>query len=168
MSKMSVTAMRMASAAILLVVLSGIYGVSVVVQAAPPENQTFVGNKKCASCHFEQYMTWKKTKHAKTFDDLPAKYKTEVGCLKCHTTGYGAATGFKDAGTTPELAGNGCETCHGPGSEHVKISQALGNKKLTDEEKATAKASIWRIRTNVCMECHMAVTHRAHERFDKE
>jgi len=168
MSKISVAVSPMVAAAALVFVLSGVYGVSVAVQAAPPENQSYVGNKKCASCHFEQYMTWKKTKHAKTFEDLPAKYRTTATCLKCHATGYGAPTGFKDLASTPELAGNGCETCHGAGSEHVKISQAMGNKKLTDEEKAVAKGSIWHIRTNVCMECHMAVTHRAHERFDKQ
>ena len=167
MLKMPATVKAIAIAVAMVVVVSAGWGLSVAVQAAPPENQSYVGNKKCASCHFEQYMTWKKSKHAKTFDDLPAKYKTEAACLKCHATGHGTPSGFKDQATTPELAGNGCESCHGAGSEHVKICQAFGAKKLSDEEKATAKGSIWHIRTNVCAECHMAVSHRAHERFEK-
>ena len=130
MSKMSVAAAPMAAATVLVIVLWGLYGVSVAVQAAPPENQTFVGNKKCASCHFEQYMTWKKTKHAKTFEDLPAKYKADAACLKCHTTGYGTPSGFKDAAATPELAGNGCESCHGAGSEHVKVCAVLRQQEV--------------------------------------
>ena len=46
--------------------------------AKPPEGQTYVGTKECAACHFEQFMTWRTTPHAKGFEILPAKYRATV------------------------------------------------------------------------------------------
>ena len=139
-------------------------------QAGPPDNQSYVGVKLCASCHFEQYMTWKKSKHALSFNTLPAEYKTNSTCLKCHATGFGAPTGFKDAASTPNLVSITCEQCHGPGSEHVTTCKAMtGKKTLSDAETALAKGSIWRIMPkNACAECHMAMAHKAHEPFEKK
>ncbi len=138
--------------------------------ATPPAGQTYVGTKTCASCHFEEYMTWKKSKHALSFETLPEKYKTNAVCLKCHSTGYGQPGGFKDVKSTPQLAGNTCENCHGPGSEHAKIAKQFANKKtLSDDEKKQVKETIWKIQpSNVCASCHMAVTHKAHEQYDKQ
>ena len=65
--------------------------------AEPPAGQTFVGTKECAACHFEQFMQWRGTPHAKAFEVLPEKYRTDGTCLKCHTTGHGEATGFVPA-----------------------------------------------------------------------
>lgn len=137
---------------------------------APAAEQTYVGTKKCASCHFEQYMTWKKSKHALSFENMPAKYKTNATCLKCHTTGFGAPTGFKDADSTPDLAGNSCENCHGAGSGHSKICEAFAEKKtLSPAEKQQAKESIARgMSENICAKCHMAVVHKAHEQYEKD
>src|SRR4249920_645852 len=61
----------------------------------PPAGQTFVGSKECSSCHFDQFLTWRETKHAKGFDVLPAKYQEDKTCLKCHATGHGEAGGFE-------------------------------------------------------------------------
>jgi hypothetical protein len=138
-------------------------------QAASPSGQTYVGTKNCASCHFEQYMTWKKTKHAKSFEVLPQKYKTNEGCLKCHTTGFGEATGFKDAASSENLAGNTCESCHGPSSEHAKVAQQFAaEKSLNDEQKKQIKESVTRLVNDSCARCHLVASHRAHEKFDKD
>jgi hypothetical protein len=159
---------------VLISAAMGLYTVALLLtglaNAAPPENQTYVGTKECAACHFEQYMTWKKSKHALSFETLPPEYKANEKCLKCHTTGFGAATGFKDPAATPNLTGISCEQCHGPGSEHVKVCKPLTDKKtLSDAEKAAAKGSTWRtLPKNVCTECHMAVLHKAHEPFEKK
>lgn len=137
--------------------------------ADPPANQDYVGAKTCASCHFEQFMTWKKTKHAQAFDALPAKYKAEAKCLKCHTTGYGTSTGFKDE-STKNLAGISCEMCHGAGSEHAKVcNQYKNNKELTEDEEKAAKGSIWLMRPeNICVNCHNLQSHKVHEKYDEE
>ncbi len=49
--------------------------------ATPPAGQTYVGVKRCSSCHFKQYMSWKKTKHAKeAWETVPAKYRAAAEC----------------------------------------------------------------------------------------
>ena len=96
----------------------------------PPADQTYTGAKACTACHFKQSMAWKKTKHdTDAFAKLPAKYKADASCLICHSTGFGAATGFKDEASTPNLAGTTCEACHGPGSKHVEAAKPFTNKK---------------------------------------
>ena len=131
-------------------------------QADPPENQDYTGVKRCASCHFDQFMAWKKTGHAKAFEMLTAKYQQDEKCLKCHTTGLGINTGFKDFESTPALAGITCEVCHGPGSEHEKISQPFAKvKKLTPAQEKAVRGSIWKmIPKNVCVECHATQGHK--------
>ena len=83
-------------------------------EAAPaeppaPAGQTYVGTKECAACHFEQFMAWRQTPHAKAFEIMPAKYQADATCLKCHTTGHGTPTGFTSLQATPNLVGNSCE-----------------------------------------------------------
>jgi len=46
----------------------------------------------------------------------------ERECLKCHTTAMGLPGGFPADGQTrehPDLASVGCESCHGPGGDHI-------------------------------------------------
>ena len=131
-------------------------------EAAPPANQQYTGSKRCASCHFEQYMTWKTTNHAKAFEDLTPKYQKDPKCLKCHTTGFGEPSGYKDQATTAVLAGVTCESCHGPGSEHEKIAQPFAKvKTLTPEQEKAVKDSIWlMLPKNVCVECHVVQGHK--------
>jgi Cytochrome c554 and c-prime len=126
----------------------------------PPEGQTYVGSKKCSSCHFEQYMAWKKDSHSKVFELLPPKYQKDAKCLKCHTTGSGEPTGFKDIKSTPNLAGVTCESCHGAGSKHCEIAEKYGKKKLSAEEEKLVRESTWlQLPNNVCSECHKTKAH---------
>ena len=127
-----------------------------------PADQEYTGSKRCASCHFDQYMKWKKDKHSKAFDLLTVKYEKDVKCLKCHTTGYGEATGFKDKTSTASLMGVTCESCHGPGSKHETACQPLTNvKKLSPEQEKAARDSIWlMVPRNICIECHLTKAHK--------
>jgi hypothetical protein len=136
----------------------------------PPADQTYTGSKACSACHFKQFMAWKKTKHATdAFAKVPAKYKTDASCLICHSTGFGAASGFKDEASTPNLAGTTCEACHGPGSKHVETAKPFANKKtLTAEETATIRGTIYKVLPqNVCMRCHATQVHKEHPKYDK-
>jgi hypothetical protein len=136
--------------------------------AQPPEGQTFVGTKECAACHFEQFMAWRGTPHAKAFEVMPAKYHNDESCLKCHTTGYGQPSGFKSIKETPNLAGNTCEGCHGPGSKHSEVAKSFGQKKLSEQEQAFVKSTIHlMLPKNVCVDCHLATKHQAHPKYEK-
>ena len=142
-----------------------------VTEVHPPADQTYTGSKQCSACHFKEYMAWKKTKHAKeAFESLAAKYRTDGACLKCHATGYGAATGFKDAASTPNLAGTTCEACHGPGSKHDAIAKKYANKKvLAPDEDKEVRGSIYKVMPqNVCVRCHIDQQHKAHPPYDKQ
>jgi hypothetical protein len=130
-------------------------------EPAPPEGQTYVGTKRCAACHFDQFMKWKKSGHSKAFDALTVKYQKDAKCLKCHTVGYGHETGFKDKATTPDLVAVSCENCHGPGSKHEQVAKTFANvKKLSPEQDKTVRDTIWKLLPkNVCIECHMVQGH---------
>jgi hypothetical protein len=134
----------------------------------PRKDQTYIGTQKCAACHFEQFTIWKQTKHAKAFEILPAKYRTDASCLKCHTTGFGEATGYKDA-TTANLAGASCEACHGPGSKHAEVTKQFAKKKkLSEDEEKIARGSTYKmLPTNVCVTCHADKGHKPHPKYDK-
>ena len=135
---------------------------------SPPEDQTFIGAKQCSACHFDQYMTWRKTKHAKALEILPDKYKEDASCLECHTTGFGKPTGYKDA-TSLGLEGTSCESCHGPGSKHAEISKEFANKKLTEEQTLYVRSTIHRmLPDNSCVKCHKSKGHVPHPEYDKE
>jgi len=93
-----------------------------------PRKAKFVGSKACADCHTTAYAIWEKTPHAHALETLekvepPRMHDPE--CLSCHVTGWDArayvpfVSGFESRKSTPKLADNGCENCHGPGSEHV-------------------------------------------------
>jgi len=89
-----------------------------------PANAAFVGSKACESCHAGEYATWAKGPHGHAVKSLEAKGEAgNAECLKCHTTGFGRTGGFPADGRVADhegLANVGCESCHGPGAEHVK------------------------------------------------
>jgi hypothetical protein len=135
-----------------------------------PAGQTYTGAKACSSCHFKQFMAWKKSKHATAaFESVPAKYKADPKCVNCHATGYGAPTGFKSATATPNLTGTSCEACHGPGSKHAEIAKKYATKKtLAPAEEAEVRGSIELVQVqNVCIRCHITQGHKEHPPYQK-
>jgi hypothetical protein len=139
----------------------------------------FVGSKKCKKCHLKQHKSWAATKMAKAFDALKpgerAEQKTAAGldpekdytkdaeckdytkdaeCIKCHVTGYGKAGGFVDIETTPDLAGVGCETCHGAGATYIQDQyMSLKNKEYKKEE-IVAVGMTDQVGAEQCTGCH--------------
>jgi hypothetical protein len=140
---------------------------------AVPKGQTYTGAKRCASCHFKQHMSWKKTKHATdAWSKVAAKYQKDPACLKCHVTGYGAEGGYvagTDAAILSNLVGVSCEACHGPGSKHEEICKKYATKKkLSADEEKEARGSIYKfLPDNVCVRCHGTPGHKDHPKYDK-
>jgi len=88
-----------------------------------PSDAAFVGSDACQSCHAKEFETWAGGGHARAGATLVAKGEADnADCLACHTTGYGRDGGFPKAAALADhddLGRVGCESCHGPGSEHV-------------------------------------------------
>ena len=84
----------------------------------PPAD--YAGTTSCAGCHPTAYAKWQQTGHARALESLVARGSdADPSCLSCHTVGLGTASGYQREHPKPELANVGCESCHGPGSEHV-------------------------------------------------
>jgi len=88
--------------------------------------------------------------------ETPRSYETAFGrtlsptfetkCLTCHgepgTLGAGKQGGVR------------CESCHGPGSDHVQaISEGKGGTGIVNPKKLTADASL-----DICAQCHIGFT----------
>ena len=129
-----------------------------------PSGNTFVGSKTCGECHTKAFAVWEKTPHAKALDTLvklnpPRNFDPQ--CLSCHVTGWDPQRfhpfvgGYDSQQKTPQLADNGCENCHGPGSAHVAAE--MGNKQVTDKDRDALRASMrvaFADAEKTCLRCH--------------
>lgn len=90
-----------------------------------PKTSAFAGSMACRSCHEKEYATWSRSAHARSVESLRKEGKDDEGkCLACHVTGYDRPGGFPAKGKVrshEDLARVGCESCHGPGAEHVRL-----------------------------------------------
>jgi hypothetical protein len=81
----------------------------------------FVGTEKCLACHATAAATWSASAHAHSFATLiDRKADADPRCIGCHTTGFGSQSGYRRASGAARLVNVGCESCHGPGSLHVR------------------------------------------------
>lgn len=130
--------------------------------AATPEAASFLGSESCAKCHAAAYDVWKDSGHAHATETLtrldpPRQFDPE--CLSCHVTGWDPQqyvpfqTGFSDLLKSPQLAGNGCENCHGPGGGHV-AAEAGSDLKLRDAMRTLMHVSRDTVERNTCVKCH--------------
>jgi len=141
---------------------------------------TYIGVKKCKSCHFKQWNSWRKTKMAQTFEVLkpgvrseekaklkfdPNKdYTKDPACLDCHTTGYGMPGGYivptegdKDSkDQAADNAGVTCEGCHGPGSKSVEIQEDIKENKRPYTFEELRAVGFHRAGVRSCTKCHNA------------
>lgn len=147
--------------------LLALFGLAGVAQSA---EHSYIGSKKCRVCHLQQQKSWEQTKMANAFNLLkpgeraeakkkagldPKKdYTTDKTCLPCHVTGYGKPGGFKSIEETPELAGVGCEMCHGAGGEYNKAGgMTLQNKEYKRADVVAAGLIIPKVET-CTSQCH--------------
>jgi hypothetical protein len=109
-------------------------------KGSPPR---YIGSDSCKGCHGDAYTKWEKTPHRHAYQTLvdaknPALNQFDPECIVCHTVGFGRKTGYRDEATTPKLINVGCESCHGPGSEHRAAEQLL------TEGKPSPLSQAWR------------------------
>ena len=91
-------------------------------------HNSYAGTQSCVQCHPSAAKVWRETGHARAFATLvDFRADADPNCISCHTVGFGTATGFRrDAGVNSPFINVGCESCHGPGGEHVKLRSAGG------------------------------------------
>jgi len=136
------------------------------------DEHAYVGSKKCKMCHMKEYKSWEATKMAKSFEALrpgeyaeskktagldPDKdYTADPACIKCHTTGLGKPGGFVDFASTPDLAGIGCEVCHGPGGTYLKSEHMSLKNKEYKKADLVAVGMVDTVNEAICVQCHNA------------
>jgi len=96
-------------------------------RVALAESSPFAGAESCAKCHQYQYAVWKDSQHSHAFRTLEEKNRhLDPACTACHSVRQGEEGGFLDARLTPRLANVQCESCHGPGKQHVLAPKEPG------------------------------------------
>jgi hypothetical protein len=119
---------------------------------------TFVGAQTCKECHANTYKFWATTKHAQAFESLKHDPKPntiyDAECISCHTTGFPYESGWRSESVTPQLAGNQCENCHGPGSKHVREPDNA------EVRQAIALKADVANKNGLCERCHDAENSR--------
>ncbi|MFT3922995.1 MAG: multiheme c-type cytochrome [Myxococcales bacterium] len=111
---------------------------------AGAKHTAYVGSKTCAACHTQAYFWWLGTQHGRAYASLQArKRELDLDCVGCHVTGFAEPGGANLASLT-QLAGVGCESCHGPGGKHV------------DDPRRIAPEIHRQVGANKCISCHDA------------
>lgn len=81
----------------------------------------YVGSETCVKCHQTAGEIWEHSAHAHAFDALVQRgADADPNCISCHTIGFGTSSGYRREFTGQKLVNVGCESCHGPGSLHVR------------------------------------------------
>jgi peroxiredoxin len=118
-----------------------------------PTGAGHVGSDACQTCHAAEYQTWLASPHAHAVETLTQRGKQQqTECLACHTTGFGKPGGFPTGGgpeSHADLARVGCESCHGPGGEHVKEGSAKFGSIVSLGDKCDSCVIL-----QICGSCH--------------
>ena len=118
-----------------------------------PPGARYVGADSCKVCHPKTFEKWASTKHARAYEPLmnvKRNREYDAECISCHTTGFPYKTGWVSAEKTPNLRGNQCENCHGPGSLHNSDPDNMEYRK----KPMMAMTAQWAESSGFCNKCH--------------
>jgi hypothetical protein len=134
------------------------------------QDHEFVGTKNCRKCHIKQWKSWSETKMSQAYETLKpgidveaketmgfdpqADYTTDESCVSCHVTGWGKPGGFTSEADTPELAGIGCEACHGAGGTYTQDGYMTLKNKEYKRADLIAVGLTHPVDESVCVQCH--------------
>ena len=105
----------------------------------PDANSGFVGyfttsdkSTTCGNCHVDHENKWVQTKHADAYATLVNSGNSKTTCEGCHTVSErgNQVTGPAGWNVVPDTAYHDvqCESCHGPGVDHIETPDANGDK----------------------------------------
>lgn len=143
------------------------------VKAIAAMEGTYVGASKCKSCHNKEsagkiHDKWESLKHAHAFEALSSDEAKAIAkerdiedaakapeCLKCHDTAYAEPKERKHRRFKNEL-GVQCETCHGPGSLHVKARLTAAKEEKVEEGvlQILPAGEVAMPDVQLCLTCH--------------
>lgn len=148
------------------------------VTPAVGDQAEYVGDNKCKMCHFKVFKTWKKTSmynavetllpgkdsEAKTKHglDVSKDYSQDEKCVACHVTGLGKPGGYEIHDLSDKAADKkfkglgeiGCEVCHGPGSNYIKLHEEIMKSKRQYTREEMYAAGMNKIDESTCTQCH--------------
>ncbi|MDR1962676.1 MAG: hypothetical protein LBQ50_02740, partial [Planctomycetaceae bacterium] len=126
------------------------------------ETGHYLGSKSCADCHELSFRVWKKSRHATAWRSLAETSKPsrtfDPECIACHVVGWNPAEflpyehGFMGEKETPQLLDVGCESCHGPGENHIQAEQ--GSDAAFQEKLRKSMRLPLNTAKKVCLQCH--------------
>jgi len=122
-------------------------------RALLPTRADHVGSDACQSCHQAEFETWRAGPHGHAIESLENSGNAgNADCLECHTTAYAKTGGFSPSATIAsqtDLARVGCESCHGPGGDHVGESAKRIGTILSLGDKCDSCVIL-----KICGRCH--------------
>jgi hypothetical protein len=147
--------------------------VSKALKAIAESEAIFVGASKCKSCHNKEsaghiYDKWEKASHAKAFETLKSPEAQAIAkergledaskaaeCVKCHDTAFTEPKERKHRRFAAEK-GVSCETCHGPGSDHIKarLAAAKADETSSDAINVLPEGEMILPDKLLCKSCH--------------
>ncbi len=151
-----------------VVTREGFEGLGLLPQPHPSGSQ-YVGSDECSGCHSTAFEVWKKSPHFHATDSIVTPPNDRGGiprhfdpeCVVCHVTGWNVKSiapyesGYVSLEKSPNLLGSGCENCHGPGSEHVKVEN--GDIEVDDDVRTKLREQMRLTLADAkmkCIECH--------------
>ena len=169
---------RLAAAGLAFATLFGlVYAQGKEAKPAAPTANKFIGASKCKNCHSahesgDQFGAWQLSRHAKAFETLASDEAKRIAkdkgiddpqksdaCVRCHVTAFGVPEEQIKKGFDPKL-GVQCETCHGPGDNHVKarmaaVAKAAGSGELPKGPQPIDPSEMSsQIGMDTCLRCH--------------
>jgi hypothetical protein len=110
----------------------------------------------CGNCHVGQQAEWENTAHAGAYATLANAPDAQAFCFSCHTVTERGNALTEAAGwdVVQDSAYHDvqCESCHGPGADHVENPDNANNVPLASIKVAVGGE-------NNCGECHSGVHH---------
>jgi len=135
-----------------------------------PSGRRFAGSAACADCHQGAYDVWAASGHAKALTTLEEQAPRRDGdpeCLSCHVVGWAPQRyepfegGFASMATTPHLAHQGCENCHGPAAAHAAVERGDVRASTTERDRLRQELVLSldtpegkQKAVSNCLECH--------------
>lgn len=118
----------------------------------------------CGNCHAGYQGSWKQTRHANAYATLASNDHSQAFCYSCHTVnGRGNAvsgtTAGHDAVAHATYRDVQCESCHGPGLEHV---QGVGQGTIVRPLARVATGA-----AGTCADCHSGTHHPFAEEWEQ-